>query len=118
MAIGLRVLLIAGAALMMIFVLWKIRKSQLLTSDAIFWFVLSLVFIILAIFPQIAYAVSYWLGVESPANFIFLATIAVLIVRELFDTVQISQLKDKLTCAVQNGALEKNREETEDASER
>lgn len=109
MAIGLRVLLIAGAAFMMIFVLWKIRKSQLLTSDAIFWSILSIVFILLAIFPQIAFMVSYWLGVESPANFVFLATIAVLIARELFDTVQISQLKNKLTRSVQNESLENRR---------
>lgn len=109
MAIGLRVLLIAGAAFMMVFVLWKIRKSQLLTSDAIFWSILSIVFILLAIFPQIAFMVSYWLGVESPANFVFLATIAVLIARELFDTVQISQLKNKLTRSVQNESLENRR---------
>ena len=109
MAIGLRVLLIAGAAFMMVFVLWKIRKSQLLTSDALFWSILSIVFILLAIFPQIAFMVSYWLGVESPANFVFLATIAVLIARELFDTVQISQLKNKLTRSVQNESLENRR---------
>ena len=102
-------MLIAGAAFMMVFVLWKIRKSQLLTSDAIFWSILSIVLILLAIFPQIAFMVSYWLGVESPANFVFLATIAVLIARELFDTVQISQLKNKLTRSVQNESLENRR---------
>lgn len=108
MSIELRIMLIVGAVLMMAFVLWKIRKSQLFTSDAIFWFLLSAAFVIAAIFPQIVMIISDLLGVVSPANLVFLVIIAILFIKELLNTMQISKLRIKLETAVQKSALERN----------
>lgn len=106
LSIALRLVLFVGALLMLIFVISKIRKSQLFTSDAIFWFMLSVAFVLLAAFPQIAFFLSNLIGVESPANLVFLVIIAILLVKELFNTVQISQLRNKFSDAVQNSALQ------------
>lgn len=108
MGIGVRLLLILGAILMMVFVLFKIRRSQLLTSDAIFWFLLSAFFVLIAIFPQIMVVVSKWIGVNSPANLVFVLIIGIVLLKSLFTTVQITQLKTKLEESVQMEALENN----------
>lgn len=67
------IVLIAGAILALIYVVVKIRHNQLATSDAVFWFLLALVLIVMALFPQVVYFFSNALGFESPANFVFLA---------------------------------------------
>ena len=46
------IVLIAGAILALIYVVVKIRHNQLATSDAVFWFLLALVLIVMALFPQ------------------------------------------------------------------
>lgn len=113
MALGLRLFLLIGAALMMAFVLLKIRRSQLLTSDAIFWFMLSLLLIILAVFPQLAFWASAFIGVESPANLVFLVIIAILLIKLLLNTVEISQLRNKITTAMQKEALLRDESEAD-----
>ncbi len=45
------IVLIAGAILALIYVVVKIRHNQLATSDAVFWFLLALVLIVMALFP-------------------------------------------------------------------
>lgn len=105
MGLGLRLVLIAGAILLLAFVLHKIRKSQLQTSDAVFWFVLAGCLVVLAVFPQIAYGLSDLLGVMSPANLIFLAVVAVLLVKQLMDSVQLARLRSRLTELTQEEAL-------------
>ena len=49
------IVLIAGAILALIYVVVKIRHNQLATSDAVFWFLLALVLIVMALFPQLVY---------------------------------------------------------------
>lgn len=105
MGVGLRVVLIAGAVLLLAFVLNKIRKSQLQTSDAVFWFILGGCLVVLAVFPQIAYGLSNVLGVMSPANLIFLAVVAVLLVKQLMDSVQLARLRTRLAELTQEEAL-------------
>ena len=71
------VALIAGAVLALVYVVVKIRHNQLATSDAVFCFLFALALIVMAIFPQIIYGFSSVLGIESPANFVFLCILAV-----------------------------------------
>lgn len=65
------IVLIAGAILALIYVVVKIRHNQLATSDAVFWFLLALVLIVMALFPQLVYLFSNALGFESPAQLCF-----------------------------------------------
>ena len=43
--------------------------------------------------------------IESPANFVFVYVIAVLVLREFYTTVEVSQLRAKVRNLVQNEAL-------------
>lgn len=111
MGVGLRIVLVAGAVLLLSFVLNKIRRSQLQTSDAVFWFILAGCLVVLAVFPQIAYWLAGVLGVISAANLIFLAVVAVLLVKQLMDSVQLARLRSRLIELTQEEALRQTEED-------
>lgn len=118
MGMGLRIVLVVGAVLLLAFVLNKIRRAQLQTSDAVFWFVLAGCLVVLAVFPQIAYWLSDILGVLSAANLIFLAVVAVLLVKQLMDSVQLAHLRSRLVELTQEEALRQTGEDDEGSVQR
>ena len=62
--------------------------------------------LVMSIFPQIPFWFSSILGVESPANFVFLALIAVLLVSQFFLTIRVSHLEMRLQELVQAVAID------------
>lgn len=105
MNLSYRALLAVAAILILVVMIRKIRKSEVKISDSLFWFFFVITLIILAIFPEIAYFFSGILGIESPANLVFLYVIAVLLIREFMSTTEISKLRNKLTALAQDLAL-------------
>lgn len=101
------VLLVAGALLAFAFILRKIRKSEISIADATFWFLFALSFVLLALFPRVAYFFSNLFGFQSPSNFVFLYVIAMLVVKQFLMTVEIAKLRNKLSTLVQEQALKK-----------
>ena len=65
MSITLRIVLIIGAILVLLFVIRKIRKSKFEASDALFWLAFSAILVLIAIVPAVSYAVSDLLGFDS-----------------------------------------------------
>lgn len=112
------VALIAGAVLALAYVVVKIRHNQLTTSDAVFWFLFALALIVMAIFPQIIYGFSSVLGIESPANFVFLCMLAVVIYRQLIMAVEHARLRNKITQLTQVIALSRMDDPVEEDMER
>ena len=107
----LTLLLVAGAALTLAFVILKVRKSEIKTSDTVFWFLFVACLLLLAIFPQIA----FWVfDVQSPSNLVFLVIVAILLIKEFTASVEIAKLRSKVTYLVQEIALMEN--EGEDSS--
>lgn len=105
MTLMLRYFLIVCALLVLVFIIRKLKKAQIQVLDSIFWLLFALSFVILAAFPQIAYALSGLLGFESPSNFVFLYVIAVLVYREFTNTVKFSRQRRRLDSLVQEVAL-------------
>lgn len=101
----LRGALVLCALLMLVFVIRKLRKAQFDTSDSLFWLLLIGCLLIVAIFPQIAYFFSDLFGIQSPSNFIFLAVIGLLTIREFTIQVQLAQLRREISTLVQESAL-------------
>lgn len=101
----LTIALIICAVLTLAYMLSKIRKGQIKTADAVFWFIFAACLVIVAIFPQIVFFVSDLLGVESPANLVFLCVVAVLVIREFGSTVKIAKLQSRVEQLVQYEAL-------------
>lgn len=108
MSIYLRLLLIIGSLLASIYAVRKIRKSQMKIENAIYWFGFSALTIFFSFFPNIAILLATLIGIESPANFIYLIMIFLLIVKVFSLTVKNSQLENKLSVLIQEVAIWRN----------
>lgn len=102
---NLRVFLLIGAALLLVLVARKIKKSQFDTHDTFFWLGLSVLLILAAAFPQLVYVIADLLGFQSASNFVFLAVIAILLWRLFRLQENVVTLRRKLTTLVQEIAL-------------
>ncbi|MEG0769857.1 MAG: DUF2304 domain-containing protein [Ruthenibacterium sp.] len=112
-SIGLRVLLIVGSVLTFWFVLRYIRKSKVRIEDTFFWIFLSAALLLLSIFPQLAVWASERLNVLSPINFVFLFIIFILIVKQFFLSMKLSQMEIRTAALAQQLAID--RKEAQDA---
>lgn len=101
----LRIFLAVSALVVLVFVLRKIKKSEMQSDDSIFWFLFAASFVLLAVFPQIAYFFASLFGIESPANFIFLYAIGILLIRVFSLSAKVAHLRLKLNTLVQELAL-------------
>lgn len=79
----------------------KIRKSQLQIEDSLFWLFTAAGLFILSVFPNIASWCSRLIGVQSPANFIFLVMIFLLLLKVFQLTLKLSQVENKLRSLTQ-----------------
>ncbi len=105
MSIYLRVLLIVAALCASIYAIRKIRKSQMKIEDAMYWFLMTGLILLLSICPQIAYLLSRWIGVESPSNLIYLVMIFLLFVKVFSLSVRNAMLSHKLNTMAQEFAI-------------
>ena len=106
MSIALRIILIIASILLAWYILRKIRKSQMIIEDSIFWVLISFALIIISLFPNIAYELSNLIGIGSPVNFVYLVIIFILLVKVFFMSIRISQLEHKIKIVVQNIAIQ------------
>ena len=110
MSAALRVLLVVGAAITLYIVVSRVRKEKIQIEDSIFWMVLAAVLLLCAIFPAIPTFFSNLFGFMSASNFVFLAVIAILLMKEFSNSAEISKLKQKMNRMAQEIALrEKDR---------
>ena len=105
MTVPYRILLALAALVILLAMLRKIRKSEMRISDSLFWLFFIITLIVLALFPEIAFFFSGLLGIESPANLVFLYVIALLLIREFASTVELSRLRGKVITLAQEEAL-------------
>ena len=112
MSLALRIVLVVCAVWLLAFVLFNIRKSKLRIEDSLFWFILSAVVLVIAVFPGIASTCSRLLNIQAPVNFVFLAFIAVLLVKCFTMSIRISQLQTKLSELAQKAAVSQNRDDS------
>ena len=82
-------------------------------EDAIFWLVFSGVLLVLAVFPQISFWLSKLLGIESPANLVFLLIICLLIEKIFTLSIITSQLEEKVSILSAEIAIRSQAQEKE-----
>lgn len=107
----LRLILILASGLTCFWILRKIRKSEVRIEDSVFWLVFSLGLIILSLFPQLATWISILIGMVSPANFVFLSIIFVLLIKLFLLSIKTSQQEHKLQTFVQNYTIREKEKE-------
>lgn len=71
--------------------------------------------IIIAIFPKIMFWMSELLGIQSPANMVFLLVIFILFIKTFNLTLEISRLQYKMQELVQKIALDENNRRNEES---
>ena len=105
MSYRVRILIAIGGILVFVFIISSIRRSRMMIGDSVFWFLFSLVMLIIGIFPEIFFAVARALHVASASNLAYLFLIVLLLIRVFQQDLKISQLTTKLQRMVQNLAI-------------
>lgn len=101
----LRVILAVVSIITTFYVIRKIRKSQMQIEDSVFWIVFSVILVILSIFPQLALWASVTIGIMSPANFVFVSIIFILLIKIFSLSLKLSQLELKIHTLAQKSAI-------------
>ena len=109
----IRICLIIGSLLAAIFVLRRVRQAKVQIEDTIYWLCFSAVLLVLAFFPGIAYWASHLLGFQSPINFVYAVIIFLLLARQLFLSIRISQMDSRLRILTEQVALNQEKQERE-----
>ena len=115
MSIYLRICLVVISMLSMLNIMKRVRRYKLQIEYSIFWIVFSVLLIIIAIFPKIMFWMSELLGIQSPANMVFLLVIFILFIKTFNLTLEISRLQYKMQELVQKIALDENNRRNEEA---
>ena len=108
MSINYRIVLILGALIVFVFVLRKLKKTEMSIANSVFWLLFAAALVVAAVFPTAVFFFSNLLGIESPSNFIFLGVIAFLFIKCFTLTVEVSNLKERLDVLAQEIALRDN----------
>lgn len=74
----LRIELVIIAILTLCIVSYTVVKKKMQLKYSFVWMAISLLLIIMSVFPKLVFSVSSWLGVETPSNLIFLLSIIAL----------------------------------------
>lgn len=88
--------MLVSSVLTAVWVLRRIRKNGVKQEDALYWICFAIMLAVLGIFPELSYKMSEALGILSPANFVFLAIIALLLEKILTLSIRISFLENKI----------------------
>lgn len=105
MSIELRVVLLFAAVFSIGWIITRIRKAKVRLEDTFFWVVMSVVLLILGLFPGVSYWLASVLGIISPANLVFLVMICLLFEKLLTMSIMYSQMQDKYVTMAAEMAL-------------
>ncbi|WP_312103001.1 DUF2304 domain-containing protein [Pygmaiobacter massiliensis] len=108
MPLELRLLLIVGAVLTMLYFLQCIRKSRMQIDYAIFWSLFCGLLVLMSLFPQVITWLSEQFGFHSPANMVYLIIIFVLLFKQFTMTIKLSKMDERITALAQHIALQEN----------
>lgn len=113
MGLVLRLLLIAASLSTTLYILKRIRHAKLQIEYAIFWLLFAGMLLIMSIFPNLMIMLTRAVGMQSPINCVFLLVIFTLMIKLFMQTLEHSQLEDKLKQLTQRLAIEEKLREEE-----
>ena len=105
MPIILRILLFISSFLSFLFVTRRLKKSEVKLHDTTFWVILSMVFVVLSLFPGVVIWLAGLIGIQSPINLVFLIIIFCLLAHCFIQSLRFSALEDKFERFVEEDAL-------------
>lgn len=81
MSLALRIVLLVSTIIVSVIMLRSVKRAKMRIEDTLFWVFLMVLILLLAIFPQIASALSDLMGFMAPVNFVYLFFIFVLLMK-------------------------------------
>ena len=109
----LRIILISGSLITLLYMLIRIRISRLQIKDSIYWILFLLSLLIFSIFPSIAIWFSHILKIQSPINFMLLFVVFLLIIQLFLVSMRLGKLDSSLKALTQRIAIdEKNKRDS------
>ena len=108
MSLCFRIILIFASLTSAIYVIRKIRKSQMRIGDSIYWIFFIALVVFLSMFPNVVLFLAKWIGIESPANLLFLLMIFLSIGKIFFLSIKNSQLEYKICVLTEEIAIWRN----------
>ena len=114
MTLIFRCVLILVSVATLVGIVKKVRNAKVQIESTIFWILFGFMLLLLSIFPQIAGLAADILGIYSTTNFIFLFIIFVLLVHQFVISIKCSQLESKIDELVQEIAIGKTLDKTDD----
>lgn len=120
MSVALRICLVALSIISLFYIIRKIRYSKMQIEYTLFWIVLSIIMILMAVFPQIVYWITWRMGMVSAANVVYLFIIGILLVEVFMMTIEISNLESKVQALIQEVGIsgKEQREEYQELSQK
>ena len=109
----IRICLIVGSLLTAFYILRRVRLAKVQIEDTLFWLFFSAVLLILALVPGSAYRAAYLMGFQSPINFVYIVIIFLLLAKQFFMSIRISQLDSKVRILTERVALNEEKVERE-----
>lgn len=115
MSIAFRIILILASLMTTLYIMKKIRQSKLQIEYAIFWIIFSLLLLLISVFPFIVTITTRIMGMQAPVNLVFLVVIFALMIKSFMQTIEHSQLENKLSNLAQKIAIDEklNKEKAE-----
>lgn len=105
MSLVLRISLLAGIFVYLLFIVSMLRKKKLTLKYSLLWMFTAVVLLILDIFPQLLIAISKFLGIADPVNTIFLAMIFFILLLVITLTSIVSLQHNKIKTLIQNVSI-------------
>lgn len=105
MSVYLRGMLLAASVFTCIYIIRKIRRAQVQAMDMFFWVGMSFLLVCMSIFPSVVLWCAHLFQFESPANFVFLVMIFLLLIRCFLMSVKISRLESRIWMLTQELAV-------------
>ena len=106
MSVFFRTALVLVSVFFFGYILKKIRKSQLQIEYSIFWIMLSLIFVVFSVFPQVVQWLTALCGMVAQVNFLFLTIIFVLLMKVFMMSIKLGQLEEKIKNLTQQVAIQ------------
>ena len=113
MGLILRIILILASLVTTLYILKRIRHAKLQIEYAIFWLIFAGMLLVISIFPNLMIQLTRAVGMQSPINCVFLLVIFTLMIKLFMQTIEHSQLEDKLKQLTQRLAIEEKLREEE-----
>ena len=116
---NLRIGLLIASLIALCFVIVSVKKKKLNIKYSIVWLLWAMLALVMAIFPETFYAISYLAGIEVPVNAVFLIMIGLLYALTFYSYMMVSKHNDEIIqLTYEVSSLKKRIEELEKNNER